>query len=130
MSLILVSHDLGVVARVCERMAVMYAGQIVEMAPTKEIFEHPYHPYTIGLMNSMPRLEKVSDWLKPISGMPPDLYNLPAGCRFEPRCPWASPECREQAVEMQDINPAHLSRCIKATQLGQGKGYTEKERQA
>ena len=123
MSLILVSHDLGVVSRVCKKMAVMYAGQIVEMASTDEIFEHPSHPYTIGLMNSMPSLKKVSEWLIPISGMPPDLFHLPKGCRFSPRCPWASEECSKQEISIEEVESGHFSRCIKANHLDEVKGY-------
>jgi oligopeptide/dipeptide ABC transporter ATP-binding protein len=117
MGVVFVSHDLGVVARFCERMAVMYAGQIVEMSSVEEIFSNPQHPYTIGLMNSMPSLQKVSEWLVPISGMPPDLRALPQGCRFAPRCPWVSSECEKAPIAISETAPGHFSRCLKAAEM-------------
>ena len=94
-SLILISHDLGVVAQICDKVAIMYAGEIVEYGGLKEVFDGPLHPYTEGLFNSIPRLDGKRDRLKPIAGLMPDPANLPEGCVFHPRCPYAKPLCRE-----------------------------------
>jgi len=94
-SLILISHDLGVVARICDKVAIMYAGEIVEFGGLKEVFEGPLHPYTKGLFDSIPRLDGKRDRLKPIAGLMPDPANLPPGCVFHPRCPYAKDLCRE-----------------------------------
>ncbi len=92
MSLVLVTHDMGVVAQTCQRVAVMYAGQIVELAHTVDLFRQPYHPYTVGLLNCVPRTDLRGNVrrLRPIPGMPPDLAHPPRGCPFHPRCPLAS----------------------------------------
>jgi len=103
-SLILISHNLGVVAQVCENVAVMYAGRIVEYGPLREVFAHPLHPYTEGLLNSIPRLEVDAKRLSPISGMMPDPSVLPVGCIFKPRCPYAAPECSEKAPRATEIS--------------------------
>jgi oligopeptide/dipeptide ABC transporter ATP-binding protein len=98
MSLILITHDLGVVAGMCERIVVMYAGRIVEEASASEIFHRPVHPYTIGLLQSVPRLDEAQkEKLKPVKGQPPDLTRPPPGCAFEPRCAFRKDRCREEA---------------------------------
>ena len=89
LAIIFITHDFGVVARMCDRVAVMYAGRIVEQGPVRDIFDHPSHPYTEALIASVPKLEEQVDWLYSIDGQPPLLMNLPEGCRFAPRCPAA-----------------------------------------
>lgn len=96
-AVMLITHDLGVVAGTCQRVNVMYAGSIVESAQVRQIFETPAHPYTVGLLESIPRLdEQPGDRLTPIAGQPPDLINLPAGCPYAPRCPKVQPRCRQE----------------------------------
>jgi oligopeptide/dipeptide ABC transporter ATP-binding protein len=94
-AILFITHDFQVVAKMCHRVAVMYAGKIVETGYTEQIFERPKHPYTEALMNSVPRLDRKYDRLYSIEGQPPSLTNLPPGCRFFPRCPKAQPECRD-----------------------------------
>jgi oligopeptide/dipeptide ABC transporter ATP-binding protein len=119
MALILITHDLGVVYQAVDRVAVMYAGQIVELATTSELFARPRHPYTIGLIASIPSLDR-SRALVPIPGSPPDLIALGRGCPFAPRCPWASAECRETDIPLLPVGERHWSRCIKADRVGHG----------
>ncbi len=96
-AVMLITHDLGVVAGTCQRVNVMYAGNIVESAPVKQIFETPAHPYTVGLLESIPRLDdQRSERLTPIAGQPPDLINPPTGCPYAPRCPKVQPRCRQE----------------------------------
>jgi len=96
-AVMLITHDLGVVAGTCQRVNVMYAGSIVESAPVKQIFETPAHPYTVGLLESIPRLDDLrSERLTPIAGQPPDLVNPPTGCPYAPRCPKVQPRCRQE----------------------------------
>ena len=109
---ILITHDLGIVAEMCDRVLVMYAGHIVESGTVEDIFRAPRHPYTIGLMNSLPKLTGDEEWLEPITGAPPSLINLPPGCAFHPRCFLARERCRQEnpplaAVEGSD----HKSAC-------------------
>jgi oligopeptide transport system ATP-binding protein len=94
MGLILITHDLGVVADVADRIAVMYAGRIVEHAPVKDLYASPAHPYTKGLLDSIPRLDRRGRELAAIKGLPPSLLDIPPGCPFHPRCPLAQPVCR------------------------------------
>ena len=117
MGLILVTHDLGVVAQVCHRVSVMYAGEMVEITTTAELFRQPRHPYTLGLLSSVPRIEDAERKLRPIPGTLPDPRHLPTGCRFHPRCPWASEECRRAPIPMIEIGEGHFTRCIKHEQL-------------
>jgi oligopeptide/dipeptide ABC transporter ATP-binding protein len=112
MTLVLVSHDLAVVAETCDRIAVMYAGRIVETAPTKSIFDAPRHPYTVGLLNSIPHLSAGASRLIPIPGQPPDLAKLGPGCPFAPRCTYASADCRTAAIRLTEVGPDHLSACL------------------
>jgi peptide/nickel transport system ATP-binding protein len=114
MSIILITHDLGVVAQVADEVAVMYAGRIVERAPVAAIFDDPQHPYTIGLMGSMPRMEDERDRLVVIGGTVPPPFALPAGCRFNPRCPFAGDECRSGYPPLSDIAAGHAVACRKA----------------
>jgi peptide/nickel transport system ATP-binding protein/oligopeptide transport system ATP-binding protein len=114
MAIILITHDLGVVAQIADDVAVMYAGRIVEHAPVAEVFADAQHPYTIGLMGSMPRLESDVDRLTAVGGMVPPLFRLPQGCRFNTRCPFAVSDCRAAQPDLSDIGPAHSVACIRA----------------
>jgi oligopeptide/dipeptide ABC transporter ATP-binding protein len=121
LSLVLVTHNLGIVAQTCQRVAVMYAGQIVELAETRELFRVPRHPYTVGLLNCVPRLndDDQARRLTPIPGAPPDLVSPPSGCRFHPRCPLASEECKSGNFPLREVKPGHFSACIKTNLLEQ-----------
>ena len=111
-SMILITHDLGVIAETCDKVAVIYAGQIVEYASKEDLFRHPTHPYTIGLFGSLPRLDDDSKRLSPIHGLPPDPTDLPEGCSFHPRCPGCCEKCSHGAApEMVEITPGHFVRC-------------------
>ena len=112
MALVLVSHDMGIIAETADRVAVMYAGRIVELAPTAAIFEAPAHPYTQGLLRSIPRLEGRSTALAAIPGQPPDLARLPLGCAFAERCPLATAECRRAPITLRQVGPDHLAACL------------------
>ncbi len=112
MALILVSHDMGVIAETCDRVAVMYAGRIVENAPVRRVFEAPAHPYTGGLLASMVSAERAARRLEPIPGQPPDLTRLGSGCAFAPRCAYAEPVCRERPIPLQDIETRHAAACL------------------
>lgn len=112
MSVILVTHDLGVVAQTCERVAVMYAGRIVETAPAIEIFSQPKHAYTLGLLNSVPGAEDTRRPLIPIPGSPPNLAALPQGCAFAPRCAFATAECTAAQPPLMSLSPTRQTACI------------------
>ncbi len=113
-AIILITHDLGVVAEVCDEVAVMYAGEIVERATVDELFAQPQHPYTVGLLGSIPRLDRRASHLATIEGMVPNMAAPPTGCRFAARCPFASDICLEGPPPMLAVNPGHWSRCVKA----------------
>jgi peptide/nickel transport system ATP-binding protein len=125
---ILITHDLGLVAELCDRVAVMYAGRIVEMGDIYTIFSNPRHPYTVGLMQSLPRLAADSEWLRPITGQPPSLLNMPPGCAFHPRCFLSQGRvaCRTDVPELRPIDEtSHLTRCHYAEELhGHGAATT------
>jgi oligopeptide/dipeptide ABC transporter ATP-binding protein len=110
-ALIFITHDFGVVARICDRVGVMYAGKFVETAPTRDIFKAPRHPYTIALISSVPRLDKKDDRLYSIEGQPPSLFNLPPGCRFAPRCPQVMDICKEQEPPEVKLSEDHSVSC-------------------
>lgn len=110
-SMLLITHDLGVVAESCEKVAIMYAGEIVESGTAEDIFDRTAHPYTKGLFNSIPSVDKKLDRLRPIEGMMPDPSNLPEGCMFNPRCPYCDEECRTKRPEMKELTPGHFCRC-------------------
>jgi oligopeptide/dipeptide ABC transporter ATP-binding protein len=112
-SIIFITHDFGVIANICHRVAVMYAGKIVETARTRELFNNPQHPYTIALMESVPRLERKTDRLYSIQGQPPSMANLPAGCRFLPRCANPVDFCGKQEPEETIIGDEHVVSCWK-----------------
>lgn len=111
-SVLLITHDLGVVVETADRVAVMYGGQIVEIGWVREIFAHPHHPYTWGLMGSIPRLDKARNQeLEPIPGSPPDLFLPPPGCLFADRCPYAMNVCYEEMPAITQISDSHQVRC-------------------
>jgi oligopeptide/dipeptide ABC transporter ATP-binding protein len=111
MAMLFVTHDFGVVARMCDRVAVMYAGQVVETAPVRELFRSPAHWYTAALIGGVPKLGNKIDRLISIPGAPPRLDAMPSGCRFAPRCPNAQERCREQAPPVTSIDATHELRC-------------------
>lgn len=113
-SMLLITHDLGVVAQVCDRVAIMYAGEIVEQGTIPEVFNHPAHPYTIGLFGSIPTLDTSSTKLTPIMGQMPDPTDLKIGCSFNPRCPYAREACRQAKPSLvaREGEPGHIVRCI------------------
>jgi peptide/nickel transport system ATP-binding protein len=113
-AIILITHDLGVVAELCDEVAVMYAGEIVERAPVHALFAAPQHPYTVGLLGSIPRLNGSVDELPVIDGMVPNMNTLPAGCRFAPRCPFVEEICTQAQPPLTSIGQSHSSRCIRA----------------
>ncbi len=110
---ILITHDLGIVAELCDRVLVMYGGRIVESGDVYTIFRSPRHPYTIGLMNSLPKLTEDEEWLEPIPGAPPSLINRPAGCAFHPRCflSQGRERCRQEVPAPRQVEEAHLAAC-------------------
>ena len=111
LAMIFVTHDLGIVARICDRVAVMYGGRIVEIGPVRRIFTSPAHPYTRALLDAIPRLGARRDRLTTIEGQPPDLVALPPGCAFAPRCPHAVERCRRDAPAESVVGPEHATRC-------------------
>ncbi len=118
MAVVWITHDLALVAGVVDEVAVMYAGYIVERAPVEEIFEQPRHPYSVGLLRAMPRLDKPARRrLQTIDGRPPDLRQSFACCPFAPRCPWVVEQCREERPELEDVGGEHLSACWRADEL-------------
>ncbi len=117
-SMILITHDLGVVAETCDTVAVIYAGQVVEYADKEELYRHTKHPYTQGLFTSIPSLTGDETRLTPIPGLPPDPTHLPSGCKFAPRCTEARPECHETEVPLTEVRPGHLCRCLRVSQEG------------
>ena len=113
-SIILITHDLGVVAEMADDVAVMYAGQIVERASVRELFARPEHPYTVGLLGSIPRLDEKRERLPSIEGRVPDMSRPPPGCRFAARCPFVEPVCRVAAPALVEVTPGHFTRCRRA----------------
>ena len=112
-ALILITHDLGVVARYADRVAVMYGGRIVESATAAELYKHPNHPYTEGLMASIPTLDgEPGSRLQTIEGQPPDLLHMPAGCAFHPRCPYAAEICKQTKPPLKEVEANHFRACV------------------
>jgi oligopeptide transport system ATP-binding protein len=112
MAIIWITHDLGIVAGLADRVMVMYAGFAVEEAPVRELYADPRHPYTIGLLGSLPRLDEVrEDKLRSIEGLPPDLIDLPEGCPFAPRCAYAIEKCSVERPELEPVGPRHRIAC-------------------
>ena len=112
-AIILITHDLGVVAEVCDEVVVMYAGQVVERASVDDLFRFPEHPYTVGLLGALPRLERRRPRLAAIEGTVPNMTAPPAGCRFQARCPFRIPKCAEMPP-LEAVAGGHLSRCWRA----------------
>ena len=113
-AIILITHDLGVVAEMADDVAVMYAGQIVERAPVETLFARPEHPYTVGLLGSIPKLDHKRERLPSIEGRVPDMAHPPEGCRFAARCPFVEPACRATVPPLAEVAPGHLTRCRRA----------------
>ena len=114
MAIILITHDLGVVAEMADEVAVMYAGRVVERTAAAAIFDDPQHPYTLGLLGSIPKIEETRDRLLAIEGAVPPPVDQPGGCRFHPRCVFAAPECTRTDPPLRDLGPGHLAACIRA----------------
>ena len=110
-SMILITHDLGVVAETCDNVAIIYAGEVIESGSKRDIFKHPSHPYTIGLFNSLPNMVDEDARLIPIEGLPPDPTNLPDGCKFHPRCKYATEACMTGSIETVELTPGHYCKC-------------------
>src|SRR5271156_6661750 len=113
-AIILITHDLGVVAEVCDEVAVMYAGEVVERASVDALFANPQHPYTVGLLGSIPRLDHRASHLATIEGMVPNMADPPKGCRFAARCPFTEAACLAEPPPFSLVSPGHWSRCIRA----------------
>ena len=114
MAIILITHDLGIVAEMANEVAVMYAGRVVERASGTAIFDDPQHPYTLGLLGSIPRVEETHERLLAIEGAVPAPFALPDGCRFHPRCVFATPDCERQDPPLRDLGGGHLAACLRA----------------
>ena len=117
-SMLLITHDLGIVAETCDDVAIMYAGEIVEYGSLEHIFDNPRHPYTKGLFGSIPSLEKDVRRLSPIRGLMPDPANLPKGCKFHDRCEYACEKCMKQAPDLKEVEPGHLVLCTRVHEGG------------
>jgi peptide/nickel transport system ATP-binding protein len=111
-SMIIITHDLGIVAEICDEVAVMYAGRIIEQGTLTDVFNHTKHPYTEGLFNSLPKIGDRATRLKPIKGMMPDPTNLPVGCAFAPRCSYATAACKESQPTIHSFSETHFVRCL------------------
>lgn len=110
-AMLLITHDMGVVATVCDEVAIIYAGTIIEYGTKEQIFHHPSHPYTQGLFGAIPSMNGDDEWLHPIDGLPPDPTDLPKGCAFSPRCRYATDECRREAISVYRTADGHECRC-------------------
>jgi peptide/nickel transport system permease protein len=117
MALILITHNWGVIADICDRAVVMYAGQIVEKSGIQEMFHKPLHPYTLGLLKSHPSLAEPRSRLSSIPGNVPSPGSWPPACRFSPRCRFAADECVKAPIPLIDVEPGHASRCIRVDQI-------------
>ena len=117
-SLLLITHDLGIVAEVCDKAAIMYAGRIVEYGNLEHIYNNTKHPYTVGLFGSIPNFDENVRRLKPIPGLMPDPTRLPEGCAFAPRCPHATDRCRQAPIPVVEVEPGHLVECVLFEQQG------------
>lgn len=113
LSILFITHDFGVIAKMCDQVLVMYAGRVVERGPIRAIFDRPSHPYTRALLDSIPKMERQVDRLYSISGQPPALWDLPPGCRFEPRCPDAKDRCRSEYPLDFEVENGHFASCLK-----------------
>jgi len=113
-AIMLITHDLGVIAELADRVVVMYAGKVVEEARVGDLFTDPQHPYTLGLLGSIPKLDVEEERLATIEGSVPNPYNMPAGCKFNPRCPFADDKCRQEVPALAEVKPGHKVACWKA----------------
>ncbi len=120
-SMLLITHNLGVIAESCEKVAVIYAGEIVEYGTREDLFTRPAHPYTRGLFAAVPDIEKDTERLQPIGGSPTDPTHLPEGCRFHPRCPYAQAVCCSGAVPDRDLGGGHLCKCLLVRERESGR---------
>lgn len=111
-SMIMITHDLGIVSEVCDKVAIIYAGEVVECGSLEHIYRNPQHPYTNGLFGSLPDISKDVEFLSPIEGLMPDPAALPSGCKFNPRCKYACPLCAERAPVLTETEPGHFVRCL------------------
>lgn len=116
-SMVMITHDLGVVAEVCDSVAVIYAGEVMEYGTKEQIFDHPLYPYTKGLFGSLPDLNSDVRRLSPIEGLPPNPTDLPKGCAFNPRCPHATDACRREPVPLVDVGEGHMCRCLRHKEI-------------
>ena len=117
-AMIVITHNLGVVARYAHRVIVMYAGRIIESGSAEDIYHNPSHAYTLGLLNSVPRLDETRKVkLDPIEGLPPDLIDLPVGCSFAPRCKYTIDKCTQETPALEQVTDGHASACIRAGEL-------------
>ncbi|MDX1512953.1 MAG: ABC transporter ATP-binding protein, partial [Gammaproteobacteria bacterium] len=127
-ALIIITHNLGVVARYAERVIVMYAGKIVETGTATQVYHNPHHPYTIGLLNSVPRMDlHRGRRLIPIEGQPPDLTRLDDGCSYRPRCRWAIDQCAQSFPPLESVGDGQISACFRKDDLEKGKAELEEE---
>ena len=117
-AMLMITHDLGIVAEVCDDVAVVYAGEIVEIGSREDLFDDPSHPYTVGLMGAVPSLSREQHRLAAIKGLTPDPTDLPKGCKFCPRCPYATEECAAAIPALKEIAPGHFTRCTRARKEG------------
>lgn len=128
-SVLLITHDLGIIAECCQEVAVMYAGEIVEYGSLRDVFQSPAHPYTLGLFDSIPSLKRKERRLRPISGMMPDPADLPEGCYFSPRCPFATDECRQKHPDAVEFSPGHQVRCLYCREVAEARKAEVQKRQ-
>ena len=117
----------GVVATHCDEVAVVYGGNIIEYGSREQIFDHPSHPYTIGLFGAIPNMNEDEEWLHPIDGLPPDPANLPEGCSFHPRCKYATEECRHGVTGMQTTSDGHECRCCHVDTVLRGEDVYKRQ---
>lgn len=125
MAMLMITHDLGIVAEVCDKCAIMYAGEIVEYGELEHIFDRPAHPYTIGLLGTIPSLDKDVDRLKPIPGLVTDPTNLPEYCSFYDRCPYAQESCKKGNPQLVELEPGHWVRCFETAKTTSGYAQTK-----
>ena len=118
-AVILITHDLGIVSEMCDRVAIIYAGRVVEQGTWRDIYANPSHPYTVGLFKSIPTLDKDVDRLQPIEGMMPDPADLPTGCAFHPRCQYCTDACKERMPDLTEVTEGHVVRCLRFEQGGE-----------
>jgi peptide/nickel transport system ATP-binding protein len=132
-AMIFVSHDLSLAAELADRVATTYAGRIVELGDVEQIFYHPRHPYTVGLLDAVPTLSGEHQELSSIPGSPPDLIDLPSGCKFHPRCPYATEKCHEEDPPLIEVAPAQTAACWHWEKVGsdwEARGGERHERDA